>query len=224
MTERKLNREVLGAAVMLLATQAEPQMLAYEHPNLGRLVQPRHYSSIECTAERGCSWAADNDCFQGLDESAFVAMMDRLAGLPGCLFVVCPDVVGEQGLTDLSFEEWAPQIQMRGLPVAYVVQEDGCEYEPRFPGWGAFDALFIGCAGDEEKLGPRVRELVAEAKRRGRWVHMGRVNSAKRIAYAREIGCDSIDGTSWVRWRERWLRTGLTLVSQPPQLNLLEAA
>lgn len=207
---------------MLLATQAEPQMLTYEHPNLGRLVQPRHYSSIEATAERGCPWAADNDCFQGLDEPAFVGMLDRLAGLPGCQFVVCPDVVGEQGLTDLLFEEWAPQILMRGLPAAYVVQEDGVEYEPRGLPWGVISALFIGCAGDAEKLGPRVRALVAEAKRRGLWVHMGRVNSAKRIAYAKEIGCDSIDGTSWVRWRKRWLNTGLTLVSQPPQMSLLE--
>jgi hypothetical protein len=29
--------------MLLLATQAQPQMRAHRHPNLGRLVQPRHY-------------------------------------------------------------------------------------------------------------------------------------------------------------------------------------
>lgn len=68
---------------MLLATQAEPQMLKHAHPNLGRLVQPRHFSSIEQTARRGICWAADNDAFGGWDEAraaAFERMLDRLGG------------------------------------------------------------------------------------------------------------------------------------------------
>jgi hypothetical protein len=63
------------------------------HRNLGRLVQPRHYSSIEQTAHAGIPWAADNDCFQGLDASRYFDMLDRLAPLPGCLFATVPDVV-----------------------------------------------------------------------------------------------------------------------------------
>ena len=39
------------------------------------------------------------------------------------------------------------------------------------------------------------RDLVAEAKERGKWAHMGRVNSMRRYDYARGIGCDSADGT-----------------------------
>ena len=27
------------------------------------------------------------------------------------------------------------------------------------------------------------------------WVHMGRVNSQRRLRYAHAIGCDSVDGT-----------------------------
>lgn len=38
------------------------------------------------------------------------------------------------------------------------------------------------------------RELIA-AKRIGKWVHMGRVNSGKRYRYAEAIGCDSVDGS-----------------------------
>jgi hypothetical protein len=206
--------------VLLLATQAEPQMLAFEHPNLGRLVQPRHYPKVAETARRGVPWAADNDAFLGFNAAAFERMLQVLAGLPGCLFVTCPDVVGEGGLTDIFFEEWAPRIMRHGLPLAYVVQEEGLEYEWGGVPWGAIAALFIGCASDEEKLGERVAELVAEGKRRGKWVHMGRVNSAKRIAYAKAIGCDSVDGTKWVRWRDTYLAQGLHLVSAPAQLAL----
>ena len=36
---------------------------------------------------------------------------------------------------------------------------------------------------------------MTEAKRRGKHVHMGRVNSKTRYRYAEAIGCDSVDGT-----------------------------
>lgn len=37
--------------------------------------------------------------------------------------------------------------------------------------------------------------MALEAKRRGKHVHMGRVNSLRRLRFARDIGCDSVDGT-----------------------------
>ena len=39
--------------MLLLATQAQPQMRAHRHPNLGRLVQPRHYPRVADTARSG---------------------------------------------------------------------------------------------------------------------------------------------------------------------------
>jgi hypothetical protein len=45
------------------------------------------------------------------------------------------------------------------------------------------------------KLGPAAASLAAQARRLGKWVHMGRVNSLKRLRYAASIGCDSADGT-----------------------------
>jgi hypothetical protein len=93
--------------MLLLATQAEPQTRAHRHPNLGRVLQPRHYPRAAATARSGVPWAADNDAFNGWDERAerrFLRMIDQLSGLPGCLFVTCPDVVGEAGLTSMLFE------------------------------------------------------------------------------------------------------------------------
>lgn len=59
---------------MLLATQVEPQMIEHAHPNLGRLIQPRHHNALATTTARGVPWSANNDCYQGLDPRAYDAM------------------------------------------------------------------------------------------------------------------------------------------------------
>ena len=196
----------------LLAATVDHDRL-FPHPHLARLVIPKLAQDVEATAAAGVPWMADNGAFTGFDEFAaarFERMLDRLAGLPGCRFVTCPDVVGEAGLTDLLFEEWAPAIAARRLPIAYVVQEHGCEYEPRGVPWGPIDALFIGCATDEVKLSPGVAVLAREARARGKWVHWGRVNSRRRIRYAVSTGaCDSFDGTCFSRWDRAHLADGL---------------
>jgi hypothetical protein len=85
------------------------------HPNLGRLLTPRHYSSVEATGEIGLPWAADNDCFQGLDARRWLGMLDRVAGVPGCRFATVPDSVGDAVTTARMFDQWAPSIERRGL-------------------------------------------------------------------------------------------------------------
>jgi len=205
--------------VLLLATQAMPQMRDHAHPSLGRLVTPRHYCSLREHA--GWPWAADNDCFQGLDPDAYIAMLDALIGVPGqCLFVTVPDVVADAPATARSFEIWWRALARRGLPAALVAQ-DGLEHLGCWLAmtWPRIDALFIG-GSTSWKLGPAAEALVGEAKRRGKWVHMGRVNSARRIRYAASIGCDSVDGTKWVRWRDTYLDAGLQVVGAPVQLRL----
>lgn len=206
---------------MLLTTAGHPQIVEYAHPNLGRLVQPRHYSAIEQTAEAGIPWAADNDCFQGLNADAYRKMVARIAFLPGCLFLVAPDVVGRADLTDHLWRQWRPELAESGLPLAYVAQ-DGVETPP----WAEMDALFIG-GTTLFKLSPQVERLVKGAKDRGKWVHMGRVNTDRRILFAGAIGCDSFDGSKFSKWRRTWLRDGLTAAgaqSQGRQGLLGEAA
>lgn len=208
--------------MLLLATQAQPQMRAHRHPNLGRLVQPRHYPRVAETARSGVSWAADNDAFNGWStgmERRFLRMLEAISGLPGCLFVTCPDIVGDAGLTSLLCDEYAPLLWRHGLPPAYVLQEPSVEYEDWWIPWGSIQALFIGGASTEFKLGPEVEAIVAEAHARGLWVHMGRVNSLHRIAYAASIGCDSIDGTQWVRYRDAYLLDGLRACAAGTQLR-----
>jgi len=149
----------------------------------------------------------------------------------GCLFAVAPDVVGdaEATLDRADTSKMLGWIRYAGYPVALVAQ-NGLEYLP-VP-WDDFDVLFLGglaecapCAyvrpfSDREKvkrcpgchrrllewkLGAAARALVAEAKARGKRVHMGRVNSLRRLRYAAAIGCDSADGTYLTRAPDRYL-------------------
>lgn len=108
-----------------------------------------------------------------------------------CRFAVAPDVVGDAAATLARSLPWLPKIRALGIPAAFVAQ-DGMDQLP-MP-WDAFDVLFIG-GTTEWKLGVPMAEIVREAKVRGKAVHMGRVNSLRRLGYAASIGCDSVDGT-----------------------------
>ncbi len=162
------------------------------HKHLGALITPQAGN----LPPHNMPWAADNAAYSNWDQGKFLNMLDKLSG---CLYnppvwVAAPDVVGDAIATAKKFMIWQPIIKMHGLPVALVLQ-NGQESI----GWAThernFDAIFIG-GDDEFKLGGYVRYCVKKAKAKGKWVHMGRVNSLRRIDYAREIGCDSVDGTA----------------------------
>jgi hypothetical protein len=86
------------------------------------------------------------------------------------------------------WRRWWSAPMRRGYRLAYVAQ-NGCRSIPA----GAA-AVFLG--GDTAwKLGPEARSVARTAKRLGLWLHMGRVNSLRRLRYAASIGCDSVDGT-----------------------------
>lgn len=164
-----------------------------DHPNLGHLLSPRSRNDPDWFISTGLPWAADNGAFSGFDPPAFVRMLDSIQGRPGCLFAVCPDVVGNASETLSLFGEWRETITARSLPVAYVAQ-DGQEQLP-VP-WAEFDALFIG-GSTEFKLGRHAESLTREARARGIHVHMGRVNTRRRMRLARAWGCNSVDGTAF---------------------------
>jgi hypothetical protein len=170
-------------------------------PRIGRLVSPRSGNAIIS----GQQWAADNDAFLAWDELRFRRLLTRIDGMPGCLFVAAPDVVGDARATLGRFWDWHWEIAGRGLPIALVGQ-DGAE-DLDLP-WDAFDALFIG-GSTTWKLSEMAEDLAREAGMRRKWVHMGRVNSRKRLRHAFEIGCDSVDGTGFSMFPDKYLANGL---------------
>lgn len=143
---------------------------------------------------RGQQWGADNGCFgRGYPgDAGYLRFLDEHSDrAKDCLFATAPDVVGDAGATLARSAPFMPAIRRRGYPAALVGQ-NGLE-DLAVP-WDAFDVLFLG--GDTEwKLGEHARGLALEARKRSKWVHMGRVNSLKRLRYANSIGCQSADGT-----------------------------
>jgi hypothetical protein len=142
----------------------------------------------------GVRWCADNGVFgKGYPGDAkWWAWLEASAvDAATCVFAVAPDVVADAAATLVRSAPWLARIRGLGYPVALAAQ-DGLEHLT-VP-WDEFDVLFIG-GSTEWKLGAAARALVAEAKARGKHVHMGRVNSERRLRYALHIGCDSADGT-----------------------------
>jgi len=168
---------------------------------LGRLFVPTQGDNLRTLAD-GWQWAADNGCFTGLDVDAWIDMLNELRGLPGCLFVVVPDKVADAKTTLKMWQRWSPVVHAYGYPAAFVAQ-DGCQDVP-----ASAAELFIGGTTDY-KLSREARDLVDFAHATGRWVHMGRVNTRKRMRIAASWGVDSIDGSKFSRWSETHLPTGI---------------
>jgi hypothetical protein len=162
---------------------------------LGQMVTPKAGNRL---IAGGVPWALDSGVVKLVDgrpvtdpawsPERYYDMLERYQDVPGCLFACVPDVVADLAGTQAMWGRWWSGPTRMGYRPAWVAQ-DGCWYIPR-----PAEALFIG-GSTAWKLGPQARALAALAKRHGLWVHMGRVNSAQRMRFALEIGCDSVDGT-----------------------------
>lgn len=141
-------------------------------------------------------WAFDNACFAHAGEFDYDRWKRvlglRMAEAPGrCLFVVAPDIPFDAEGTVRRFAEYRDRLLSLNVPLAFVTQDGmGVEDLP----WGDIAAVFVG-GSTAWKTGHESQAIVTEAKRRGKWVHMGRVNSLRRWQVAVSMGCDSADGT-----------------------------
>lgn len=137
-------------------------------------------------------WAADNGCFSdNWNEDKWLRWLESCIPYQSqCAWAVVPDVVGDHAATVERFHKYAPTVRAMGYRLAFVGQ-NGATVE--FTPWDEFDCWFAG--GDTAwKLGD-AWAIHAEAKRRGKVTHMGRVNSKRRFMAARSAGYDSVDGT-----------------------------
>jgi hypothetical protein len=174
------------------ADNAAAREAASTHP-IGVLARPGNAVHRQVNAYR--AWAADNGCFspsgKPFDPERWFAWLSALPNPSDALFAVAPDVVGDAVGTLERSTPWLARIRALGFKVAFVAQ-DGIE-NTVIP-WQHFDVLFIG-GSTEFKLSNRARRLTIKAHNRGKWVHMGRVNSKRRFDVALSWGVDSVDGT-----------------------------
>lgn len=168
---------------------------------LGHLLTPANRNGMAALLATYLPWAADNGAFAGFDPAAFRRLLRKVAGRPRCLFVACPDVVGDHAGTLARFREWSGEVRGCGQPVAFVGQ-DGAEAGP-VP-WDDFDAWFVG-GGTAWKLSAASADLCREARRRGKWVHVGRVNSRRRMEVAHRFGAHSVDGSSASMYGDKYI-------------------
>ena len=140
-------------------------------------------------------FAIDNGAFAGFNEKAFMSLLNReYENRNKCRFVCCPDVVADCNKTLELFNEW--RLKLSDWPLAFVAQDgQGVETVP----WDHIAALFIG-GSTRFKLSAQVEKLIKEAKQRGKWVHVGRVNGPERYKWFESLGADSCDGTGLARY------------------------
>lgn len=139
---------------------------------------------------------------------AWLARPRRAVGR--ALFAVAPDVLGDPVATWARSAPLLPHIRALGYPVALVAQ-DG--FAPEAVDWSAFDVLFIGgrplvdrkttpqtdwkrlYAAEWKRSEAGGYAAISEAKRRGKRVHVGRVNGEAFLRNVAGAGADSADGT-----------------------------
>lgn len=168
-----------------------------EYPDFvaGQLICPVHGRS-----NWGGVYAMDNSAFTSFDRAAFRRMQRRnVEHRERCLFVTCPDVVGNMRRT---LEVWRHRERFAaGFDLCLVLQ-DGAE-DADIP-WNETPAVFIGGI-DPWKESSACRDLIKTAKVFGLHVHCGRVNQIARYEYMNGLGVDTCDGSGVARFGFRQL-------------------
>ena len=172
------------------------------------------------------SWmpvALDNGAFgawsksQPWDERAWWNLLSEATRVCLPLWAIVPDVVMDKDATIESWHKWEPVLrdEFQNLPLAMAVQDGMTPADvPAGAQW-----IFVG-GGDPWKM--RSVPMWCEAFP-GR-VHVGRVNTAKRLWECDRAGVVSCDGTGWLRGGEermedlaKYLEFS-TGTKRPPQL------
>jgi hypothetical protein len=153
----------------------------------------------------GMPWALDNGAWtayqrgEAFDERAFCVAVDRMG--EGADFIVVPDIVAG-GLRSLEYSlHWLDKLKGLGTPMVLAVQDGMAAADvAQYMGAGRdrVQGLFIG--GTTEYKLATLGEWVALAKAKRVMVHVGRVNTMKRIRYCVGMGANSFDGSGPSRY------------------------
>lgn len=193
---------------MRILVSGSPAMVAALAPRwpdrLGHLLCPGNGNSLTAVLKTGLPYAIDNGAFRqrGFDADAFRRLVKRAAGQPGLLWVVCPDVPGDAAATLRLWGEWELELRAAGVPIAFVLQDgQECLDLPEA------DCFFVG-GTTAWKLSQAAGDVAAIARRRGKWLHCGRVNSLRRLRSSWSMGADSADGSGYSRFEAVARRKG----------------
>jgi hypothetical protein len=140
----------------------------------------------------GLPYGLDNGCFKRFDQKTWERLLNEAEdSVPK--FVCLPDIVGDAVRTLDLFDVF--ESKTNGLPRALVLQ-DGIGNH-RIP-WDKIAAVFVG-GSDAFKTSREAMNVCRTAQMLGKWIHVGRVNTASRVAYWKGIA-DSLDGSGISRF------------------------
>jgi len=132
-------------------------------------------------------YGLDNGCFSRFPEKEWMRLLKE-AEDNRPVFVCLPDIVGDARRTLDLFNAFDQKLN--GLPKALVLQDGIGDVSIPF---NKIDAVFVG-GSDAFKISPEAINACKAAKMLGKWVHIGRVNTAERVNNWLGIA-DSIDGS-----------------------------
>ena len=178
------------------ATATMRNLVERHRQHLGVLLTPQNGNRI-CSLP--LPWACDNAAYSNPDDDKFwrlcMGSWDVTEYHPP-LWVAVPDVVGNHSETLRLFGIWCDywRAELGCIPwrLAFVLQ-DGCR--PGDVPWDEIKTVFVG--GTTGFKLRKTGDLIAEAKQRGKLVHIGRVNTLRRIKFAHDVGADTVDGTAF---------------------------
>lgn len=158
-------------------------------------------SARGCLRNEGFPYALDNGAWtaytqgQPFDERAFVRALRKLGA--DADWTVLPDIVaGGSASLEMSLR-WMRDV-LSESPRALLAVQDGMSEGDVRPFVGERVGIFIGGSTEWKiRTMPAWGALGAEL---GCWVHVGRVNTARRIALCHAANATSFDGTSASRF------------------------
>ena len=156
-------------------------------------------------------YALDNGAFKQFNEEKYFAMLNMARKCERPMFVVVPDVVGCHDRTLALWNYYYERIDRYGYPMAFVAQ-DGCT--PKTVPVEA-DWIFVGGLDPWKK--DNIYKFIGD-----RPVHVGRVNSLWFLEYCESLGVASVDGTGWMRARDKKYYDFINWFEGNPQRKLFD--
>jgi hypothetical protein len=135
--------------------------------------------------QRGVEW----------EPSKWLALVDRWGA--GAEWAVLPDVVMGGTASLARSVGWLPQVVGK-CPRWLIAVQDGMTDADLAPHLSPSVGVFVG--GSTEWKEQSLPMWGRACRAAGAWLHVGRVNSARRIRLCAMAGADSIDGTSGTRF------------------------